>query len=287
VALETSARAIRVTSRRQRHSVATNGLITERQSLYERLRQLVAEKRSGRLQVRHWDAKEGLIGLNDGRIVHCQYRRLRGLRALSVIRNWMSISLHFFENVENLTVDVEEDTTPILASLEVQHREMEKIRGIVPGAQAIFVLSSETPQGRVSVDQRLWKVLSMVNGRNSLKDICETLGAGEFSVSKVLAYLHQRGIIRVAAVERPMDPRLRDAFFEQLEQILTEYIGPIAPVIIYDTLEEMDKSADYLNRNDLSLLVERIGASLEDRDERVRFQEQMLALIQGIGKSEH
>ena len=69
-------------------------------TLFEALSALVDERQSGRLQVAQWDGKEGVIGLNDGRIVHCQYLKRRGADALKILRNWISVSFRFLENVE-------------------------------------------------------------------------------------------------------------------------------------------------------------------------------------------
>ncbi len=258
--------------------------ITEGMTLFESLTQLVKEGKSGRLHVQHWEGKEGIIGLNNGRIVHCQYQRMRGAEAFRILRNWMSISMRFFEKVENLSVDMEGDTQEILSSLEAQDREIKNIRDLIPTPQAIFALAPDSSEGRVSINGRIWKVLALINGRNSVKDMCVALRASEFSVAKVLSYLHSRRIVQVVAMIRPIATRVREAFFEEMEGALAQHIGPIAPVIIADTLIETGKSREYINRDDLPLLVERIGESVEDDKERVQFQSHMLALIQRLFK---
>ncbi len=252
------------------------------QSLYETLKKLVEDGRSGRLQVNHWPGREGVIGLSDGRIVHCQVGRLRGKEALEFLSNWMSISLSFYENVESLVVDVEEDTNQILSFLEERHEEIRKIRALVPGPEAVFALSADTQAGRVSVDSKLWKVLALVNGRNSVKDICLSLKANEFSVSRVLAHLANRRIIKMVSAQKPLDPTLLKRFMGEMEELLAAQIGPIAPVIIQDTLGEMGMNLDYLNREDLPVLVERISDLIEEEPARVEFQRAMLGVIQSI-----
>jgi hypothetical protein len=256
----------------------------EGMGLFEALTKLSRERKSGRLHVRQWEDKEGIVGLNDGRIVHCQVGRLRGPEAFKVLRNWMSTELRFFENVENLTVDMEEETEEILASLEAQDREIRAIRDVIPNHHVIFALSQEGPQSRVALDPRIWKVLSAVNGRSSVKDICVGLRASEFSVAKVLTYLHGRKFIRTVAMVRPVAPPLREAFFRELEDALAQYIGPIASVVIEDALAALGRGRDYVSRNDLPLLVERIGESVDDESDRIRLQGRMLAVIQRLFK---
>lgn len=252
------------------------------QSLYETLSKLVAEGRSGRLQVNHWPGREGVIGLSDGRIVHCQVGRFRGREALEFLGNWMSVSISFYENVESLVVDVEDETQQLLSFLEQRDQEFRKIRTVVPGPDAVFALSPEAQDGRVTVNGKLWKVVALVNGRNSVKDICLSLRANEFSVSRILAYLANRGIIKMLSAQKPLDPTWTRKFLGEMEELLAGHIGPIAPVIIQDTLAEMGKNLDYLNREDLPVLVERISDLIEEEPARVEFQKAMLGVIQEI-----
>jgi len=126
---------------------------------------------------------------------------LRGMEAFNILRNWVSISLRFFENVENLNVDIEEKTEAILDTLEAQDQEIKRFRQFIPNAQAVFELSPEGPEGNISFGPRIWKFLSMINGRNSVKDICRALGASEFAVMKVLYLLAKGKVIRLVAMD--------------------------------------------------------------------------------------
>lgn len=256
------------------------GMQAGAKSLYETLSKLVAEGRSGRVQVNHWPGREGVIGLSDGRIVHCQVGRFRGREALELLSNWMSISISFYENVESVVVDVEEETHQVLSFLEQRDQEFRKIRTVVPGPDAIFALSPQAQEGRVTVNGKLWKVVALVNGRNSVKDICLALKANEFSVSRILAYLANRRIIKMVSAQKPLEPTLVKGFLSQMEELLAVQIGPIAPVIIQDTLAEMGKNPDYLNGEDLPVLVERISDLIEEEPARVEFQKAMLGVIQ-------
>lgn len=255
-------------------------------TLFEALNAFVSEGKSGRLHISHWDGKEGVIGLNDGWIVHCQYMKHRGMEALKTLRNWISVSFRFFENVENLSVDIEEDTLTILASMRDQDQEIKKIRELIPNPQVIFALSPNSPNGRISINRGLWRVLAMVNGKNSIKDICLGLKANEYSVCRILSYLHSRKFIHMVASDHPMASDLRDLFFAEMEEALAQHLGPIAPVVVEDTLAEVGRSREYISRNDLPLLVERVGGNIEEEDERILFQGRMLTLIQRISKEE-
>ncbi|RLA81545.1 MAG: hypothetical protein DRG33_00340 [Deltaproteobacteria bacterium] len=259
---------------------------TEGWTLYEALQHLYDEGLSGRLHIYHWDDQEGVIGLNNGLIVHCHVRDLRGMEALEVIRNWVTISMNFFENVENITVNIEEDTESILASLEEQDREIKLFRQLIPNADAVFELSPEGPDSNISLTPRTWKFLALVNGRNTIKDICRALGASEFSVMKALYLLAKGRIIRLVALEEILPATVRERFLKEMEEAMAQYIGPIASIVIDDTFREMGKNPEHITKNDLPLIVERVSENIDDEGDRVKFQSQMLSFIQRILKEE-
>lgn len=253
-----------------------------RENLYEILEELTAKRKSGRLKVSHWEGREGIIGLSDGKIVHCQVGSLRGKDALEVIRGWITISAIFHDNVESLAVDVGEETSEVLYSFRQRWEEIGRLRELVPGPDAVFVLSPNVQEGRVTVDARLWRVLALIDGRNSLKDICLKLKASEFSVTKALGFMAQKKMITMVATERPLKPELKERFFKDLEERLAEQIGPIASVMIDEALEELGKSRDYVSKADLPIIVEKISHLVEGEKEKIGFQRQMLFTIQTI-----
>jgi CTP-dependent riboflavin kinase len=134
----------------------------------------------------------------------------------------------------------------------------------------------------VFLDAKIWKLISTINGRNSVQDICTMLGASEFSVSKVLYHLHGRKIIERVAVVRPLEVQLREPLFEEMESTLAQYVGPMASLVIEDSLKSMGKSRDYVSRNDLPLLVEKVSENVDDEGDRIQYQGAMLALIQKL-----
>jgi hypothetical protein len=255
-------------------------------SLYSILLPLVERGKTGLLHVSHWDRKEGTIGLHEGQIVHCKYGGLKGMEALNVIRNWITISVRFNDGMEAHKVDVAQGTSAILAKLQEQHYIIYQIKKAVPSPYAIFALHSDPPSETVSMSRAVWKVLSMVNGRNTVKDICVALMASEFSVSKVIYHLSVHGYIRLVAVEEPIGWERGGEFLQRLESQLALFIGPIAPFVVEDVLAEMGKSREMLDRGDMPLLVERVSHMLEDSRERVQFQEHMLRELRALQEVE-
>jgi hypothetical protein len=255
-------------------------------TLFEVLDDLHDKKKSGRLHVYHWEEKEAIVGVKGGRIIHSRAGKLRGIKAFNVIRNWVTVSFRFFDNVKDLLIDIEEETDTLLRSLEEQNAYVVKLRNVIPSPQIIFALSPESPDEKVSFNKGVWKVLSLVNGRNSVKDICQSSRANEFSVLRLLSALNRRGIVYMASAEPPLDIQDRERFLQEMEATLARYVGPMASLVVEDTLKEMGRGREYICRDDLPLLIERICEIMEDEKDQIQFQGRMLGLIQKIPKQQ-
>ena len=65
-------------------------------------------------------------------------------------------------------------------------------------------------------------------------------------------------------------------FFSNLERILTEYIGPVAPFIIDEMLVELNEDRPGFSREKISLLAEMISRTIDDDAKRIKYQTVML-----------
>jgi hypothetical protein len=77
------------------------------------------------------------------------------------------------------------------------------IREQIPAADAVLVLSPApaAEDGTVSVGVAEWGLLALVDGRRTVRDIVELTGKGEFTTTKLLAELAERGFVHVASAE--------------------------------------------------------------------------------------
>lgn len=253
-------------------------------SLYEVLKHLYDEGFTGRLFIRNWNGEEGVIGINDGLIVHCQVGRFRGMEALRVLMDWVTTSMEVVADREDIPVNIEEDTESILASLEERDKEVKLFKQFVPNIDAVFELWPDGPGSNVSLSSRTWKFLAFVNGRNSVKDICRSLEASEYAVMKALYMLARGKIIRLVALEEILPEAIREDFLRKIEETMAKYIGPIASIVIDDTFREMGKTPEHITKSDLPSIVEKVSQNIDDEGDRLSFREQMLSFLREVLK---
>ena len=61
-------------------------------------------------------------------------------------------------------------------------------------------------------------------------------------------------------------------FFADLERILTEYIGPVAPFVIDEMLVELNEDRSGFSSERIPLLAEMISRTIDDDTKRIKFQ---------------
>ena len=75
---------------------------------------------------------------------------------------------------------------------------------------------------------------------------------------------------------------MTEKFFEELEQVLVQYIGPVAPYILEDNLTELGEVRENFDAEKIPILIEALSQEITDDKKRVEFQKDMLNRIKNI-----
>ena len=75
---------------------------------------------------------------------------------------------------------------------------------------------------------------------------------------------------------------MTDKFFDELEQVLVQYIGPVAPYIIEDVLTDLGEDKENFEHEKVPLLIETLSREITDDKKRVDFQKDMLERIRTL-----
>jgi leucyl-tRNA synthetase len=73
-----------------------------------------------------------------------------------------------------------------------------------------------------------------------------------------------------------------DKFFDELEQVLVQYIGPVAPYIIEEILTDLGEDKYNFEDEKIPLLIEALSREITDDKKRVEFQKDMLERIRTL-----
>ncbi len=148
---------------------------------------------------------DGRIYFRDGKIVGAEMEGQAPLEAVYTIFTLSSGAFNF--------VDKEIDQPTITTSNEVIIMEgimrqdaWEKIQQSVPSLSMVprLVPNPDTGTTEINLEAEEWRVLTMVNGKNTVGQIAQRSGLGEFRTCEIITELLSSGLIE----ERPEQERL-------------------------------------------------------------------------------
>ncbi len=130
----------------------------------------------------------------------------------------------------------------------------------------------------VKLKRREWELVLQIDGNRTIQEIFGLLDLEKDEILAVLYNLFQKNLIKV---KNHADKINVDAeFFEKLEKILTEFIGPVAPFVIDEMLVELNEDRSDFDGEKLPLLAEMIGRTIDDDTKRVNYQRVILEQLQ-------
>jgi hypothetical protein len=71
-------------------------------------------------------------------------------------------------------------------------------------------------------------------------------------------------------------------FFNRMIEKLTEYVGPMAPMIVHDQIADLGESADAFPQARLEELIESVSREISDKRLKAPFKQQMSAEIRSF-----
>jgi hypothetical protein len=126
-----------------------------------------------------------------------------------------------------------------------------------------------------------WRVLCKLDGVRTVQEIAEFLRIPFAYIAKVLYSLHKSGLIEAAApAAKPVVERVPAALLNRMTSILTEVIGPMAPLVLRDQIKSLGVTPESLPEAKLDDLIVLIGLEIGDSKLKKKFEE---SVYQEIG----
>jgi hypothetical protein len=238
-------------------------------------------KKSGVLKL--VNGKESVeVFLNDGKIVHATCPIGDGDKALLYPVTWNEGSFSLHSNGTPPAVTVQKSADEILEEVKAMTHEWEVILELIPSGKAVFALAElgENHTGPVTVPNVGWRVLTKLDGKRTVQEIAELLRIPFAYTAKVIYNLHKSGLVELAApIAKPAVDLVPPALLNRVTGILTEVIGPMAPLVLRDQIEALGESPDRLPEAKLDDLITLIGREIGDGKLKNKFEESMFQEI--------
>jgi len=159
---------------------------------------------------------------------------------------------------------------------------VESEKNIIPHEFVVFGLSTSKSPTEVTLRSAEWAVITQIDGHKTIKEIAEILALSLDEAFNLFNGLYEKELIRIISTDRIKEEFVNDDFFETLEKQLTAVIGPVAPIVLEDTLWAMDTTQDRFSIDRIPELIENLSDEITDEDKKVEFQKLMLAKIKGM-----
>jgi hypothetical protein len=244
-------------------------------SLNDLLLLATSAKKSGVLKLTR--GKETVdVYLNEGNIIHAKCPIGEGEKALLYPVTWGEGSFNLLPNGTAPQATITKESSELLQDIKAMTHEWETILDVVPSGKALFRIAdlAEDNTGPITIPNVGWRVLSKLDGIRTVQEIAEILRIPFAYIAKVLFNLHKSGLIEaVSAPVMPVGDLVPTTLLDRLSMVLTEVIGPMAPLVMRDQIEALGATSDSLPETKLDDLISLIGKEISDTKQRNKFEE--------------
>jgi hypothetical protein len=127
--------------------------------------------------------------------------------------------------------------------------------------------------------------LSRIDGSRTVQEIAEILRIPFAYTAKVIFNLHKSGLVEIVnPSSRTRTDTVPPPLFDRLTSILTEAMGPMAPLVLRDQIDSLGESQDNFPEAKLDDLIGLISKEISDGKLRQKVEESMLQEISNFKK---
>ncbi len=223
----------------------------------------------------------------DGNIVHATCPIGDGEKALLYPVTWGEGTFSLLPNGAPPSSTIKKNSPEILEEVKAMSREWESILEVIPSGKTVFRIADlgEEQTGPITVPHVGWRVLSKIDGIRNVQDIAELLRIPYAYTAKVIFNLHKSGLVEVVTpVSRPAGELVPPTLLNRLTSILTEVMGPMAPLVLRDQIEALGESRDTFPETKLDELITLVGREISDNQLRNKFEAAMMQEVSNFKK---
>lgn len=173
---------------------------------------------------------EGWMYFRDGKIAGARLGNLPPLEAAYTFFTLAAGPFRFHDDVSVDTPTITLSNEMIIMEGIMRQEAWESLQGQLSSLSMIprYVTNPASSSNEISIEADEWRVLTMVNGKNTVGQISQRSGLGELRTCEIIARLLNNGLIE------KHEMNLVDALYPDMERIVTEALGTSARGLLED-----------------------------------------------------
>lgn len=143
---------------------------------------------------------------------------------------------------------------------------------------SIYVHNPKKSPKEFKLKSMEWAIITQIDGKKTVGEIAETLSLTDDEVETFFGSLLEKELISLKEAHNHVE-YVQPEVIKTIEKELVLLVGPVAEVIIDDTLLDMNMDRKSLPKPKIGQFVELVSNEIDDSEKRVRFLEVVLPLI--------
>jgi hypothetical protein len=177
---------------------------------------------------------EGSLYFRDGKILGAESPDLAPLDAVYTFFTLESGPFVFRDNLTITTPTINVSNEVIIMEGIMRQDAWATIQQFVPNLHIVprLVPNPSSGSSEINLEPDEWRILTMVNGKNSVAQIAQRSGLGEFRTCEIIAQLFQNGLI-----DR-RNTQIGEVLAPEFERIAGEFVGSGAPELLQEAYRQ-------------------------------------------------
>jgi hypothetical protein len=144
----------------------------------------------------------------------------------------------------------------------------------------IFKYTDKDIKGEWTFNTNILNVLYQLDGKSTLFDISQKLKLNDEAIKKIISYLYKLKLIELVNNENSSNgDTLNSNFFDFIEDEFTNVVGPVAALMIDETLDDMGFDRASFPKERIPELIQNLVLECDDSPEKKYFIKMMMEKI--------
>ena len=255
--------------------------------LFDLVKPLIEGKKSGMVVIKGKEAAE--LYIEGGSIVHGKTDTVVGEEAILAMMDLDDGRVAFNWQLSPEKRTVRMSTEKLMSNWAQREEEWRKVKEVMASSDAVFSIVVDSGGDDRTIRAKHWGVLALCNGMRSVSDVAGVLGRSVFEVSETICELVGMAVLQKEEVAGTPRAQLKgtvdETFFVEVETELKKLVGPIARIIMNDTLAAFEESREAFPKDRVMSFILTVSDQIVEEQKRDQFEKAMyFAWVPMMGK---